>query len=163
MIIFGKLSWKEQRTIGQWLLRLEGKLQLTWCQTTPTLFLKESNLPTQTDPRDLNLSKLEIHMVIQDITTGDHGEEIVKNGQNRTLNKLVILKYGVQCKESSGSHLNFSLKTGLASPWLITTRTSLIQKWLHKLTLQLKKVLSRMQIKRRLIMSTDKERTHTTL
>jgi len=53
--------------------------------------LEESNLSMQTDPRDLNLSKLEIHMAIQDITTEDHGEEIVKNGQTRTLNKLDIL------------------------------------------------------------------------
>jgi len=125
----------------------------------PTLFLKESNLPTQTDPRDLNLSKLEIHGVTQNITKMDHGEEIVKNGQIHTLNKLDILNYMVhgQGKESSGSHLNFSLKTGNNSQWLITSRTSLNHKWHHKLTLQFKKVLSRMQLKRRLIMSTNKE------
>jgi len=157
MTIFGNSSWKQQRTTGLWLLQQELMPQITWCQTTPIPFFKECNLQTKMDPRDLNLSKLETHMVIQNTTGLDHGKEIVTNGQTLTKNKLDIPPNKVQWKECSGSLLNFSLKTGQASPWLTITRISLIPRWHHQLTLQLK-VLSlkvKKQINRRLIMSTE--------
>ena len=165
MTIFGKWSWKQQRTTGQWLLEQVKWLQITCLQNTPIPFLKECNLQTKMDLRDLNLSKLETHMVLQDTTNVDHGKVIVTNGQTLTKNKLDIPPKTVQCKECSGSLLNFSLKTGTSSPWLTITRISLIPRWHHQLTLQLK-VLSqkvKKQLNRRLIMSTILQRTHTTL
>jgi hypothetical protein len=139
--------------------------QITCILNTPILFLVECNLKTKTDPRDLNLSKLETLMVGQDTTNVDHGEVVVTNGQTLTKNKLDLTPKSIQCKECSGSLLNFSLKTGECSPWLTITRISLMSRWYHQLTLQLK-VLSqkvKQQINRRLIISTDKQRTHTTL
>jgi len=106
-------------------------------QGTPILFFKESNLQTQTDPLDKDLSKLEIHMVVQDITKVDHGKVLVPNGQIRSKNKLDIKPNG-QLKECSGSLLNFSLKTGETSVLLTLTTISLIPNWDDKITLQLK-------------------------
>jgi len=92
-------------------------------EPTPILFFKESNLQTQTDPLDLDLSKLEIHMVDQDMKKVDHGEVIVTIGHTRSNNKLDILTNG-QLKECSGSLLNVSLKTGKTSILLTLTKIS---------------------------------------